>query len=137
MNEELKFEPDPFTKRYIDYLDKSPIKFDNLKHQIESIRKSELTYNNTMTFTEEFEQLFKDSDIMKISGAVGMRTNDDKIAFCLGLEQKYINPELYTISKLDHSTYLLTNKDESKNDRWVVNFYKEMWYGTNHREIIK
>ena len=94
-------------------------------------------YNNTMTFTEEFEQLFKDSDIMKISGAVGMRTNDDKISFCLGLEQKEINPKLYTISKLDQSTYLLTNKDESKNDRWVVNFYKEMWYGTNHREIIK
>lgn len=94
-------------------------------------------YHNTMTFTEEFEQLFKDSDIMKINGVVGMRTNDDKIAFCLDLEQKYINPEFYTISKLDHSTYLLTNKDESKNDRWVVNFYKEMWYGTNHREIIK
>lgn len=94
-------------------------------------------YHNTMTFTEEFEQLFKDSDIMKISGAVGMRTNDGKISFCLGLEQKYINPELYTISKLDQSTYLLTNKDESKHDRWVVNFYKEMWYGANHREIIK
>ena len=137
MNKEWKFEPDPFTKGYIDYLNKSPIKFDNLKHQIESIRKSELTYNNTMTFTEEFEQLFNDSDIMKISGAVGIRTNDGKISFCLGLEQKEINPEFYTISKLDPSTYLLTNKDESKNDRWVVNFYKEMWYGTNHREIIK
>ena len=49
-------------------------------------------YNNTMTFTEEFEQLFKDSDIMKINGVVGMRTNDDKISFCLGLEQKEINP---------------------------------------------
>jgi len=93
-------------------------------------------YNNTMTFTEEFEQLLKDSDIMKIGGAVGMRTNDDKISFCLGLEQKEINPKLYTISKLDQSTYLLTNKDESKNDRWVVNFYKEMWYGTNNREIF-
>ena len=94
-------------------------------------------YNNTMTFTEEFEQLFKDADIMKISGAVGMRTNDGKISFCLGLEQKYINPEFYTISKLDPSTYLLTNKDESKSgDRWVVNFYKEMWYGMNHLETF-
>lgn len=90
-----------------------------------------------MTFTEEFEQLFKDSDIMKISGAVGVRTNDGKISFCLGLEQKYINPELYTISKLDQSTYLLTNKDESKSgDTWVVNFYKEMWYGMNHLETF-
>lgn len=38
-------------------------------------------YNNIMTYTEEFEQLFEDSDIMKISGCVGMRTNDDKIRF--------------------------------------------------------
>ena len=135
MDKEWKFEPGLATKGYINYLDKSPIKFDNLKRQIELIRKSELTYN-TMTFTEEFEQLFNDSDIMKISGAVGMRTNDGKISFCLGLEQKEINPELYTISKLDPSTYLLVNKDESKNDRWVVNFYKKMWYGINHREIF-
>lgn len=90
-----------------------------------------------MTFTEEFEQLFEDSDIMKISGSVGVRTNDGKILFCLGLEWKEINPKFYTISKLDQSTYLLTNKDETKNDRWVVNFYKEMRYGTNHRETIK
>ena len=83
-----------------------------------------------MTFTEEFEQLLKDSDIMIISGNVGMRTNDGKISFCLGSEQKEINPKFYTISKLDPSTYFLTNKDESKNDRWVVNFYKKMWYGT-------
>lgn len=92
-----------------------------------------------MTYTEEFEQLFEDSDIMKISGSVGVRTNDDKIGFCLGLELKEINPKFYTISKLNPSTYLLTNKDESKNDRWVVNFYKEMWYGNNginNREII-
>ena len=66
-----------------------------------------------------------------------MRTNDGKISFCLGLEQKEINPELYTISKLDPSTYLLVNKDESKGgDRWVVNFYKKLWYGINHREIF-
>ena len=94
-------------------------------------------YNNTMTFTEEFEQLLKDSDIMKIGGAVGMRTNDGKISFCLGLEKKERTPEFYTISKLDPSTYLLVINDKSKNDRWVVNFYKKMWYGTNHREIIK
>ena len=135
MDKEWKFEPDPLTRGYIEFLDKSPIEFDNLKRQIELIRKSELTYN-TMTFTEEFEQLFNDSDIMKISGAVGMRTNDGKISFCLGLEQKEINPEFYTISKLDLSTYLLVNKDESKNDRWVVNFYKKMWYGMNHLETF-
>ena len=93
-------------------------------------------YHNTMTFIEEFEQLFKDSDMMKINGVVGMRTSDDKISFCLGLEQKEINPKFYTISKLDPSTYLLVNNDESKNDRWVVNFYKKMWYGINHREIF-
>ena len=87
-------------------------------------------YNHIMTFTEEFEQLLKDSDIMKINGVVGMKTNDGKISFCLGLEQKEINPKFYTISKLDPSTYLLTNNNESKNDRWVVNFYKKMWYGT-------
>ena len=71
MDKEWKFEPGLATKGYINYLDKSPIKFDNLKRQIELIRKSELTYNNTMTFTEEFEQLFEDSDIMKISGLLG------------------------------------------------------------------
>ena len=42
MNKEWKFEPDPFTKRYIDYLDKSPIKFDNLNHQIELIIRKEV-----------------------------------------------------------------------------------------------
>lgn len=89
-----------------------------------------------MTFTEEFEQLLKNSDIMKINGVVGMRTNDNKISFCLGLEQKEINPMFYTVSKLDQSTYLLVNKDESKNDRWVVNFYKEMWHGTNNRTTV-
>ena len=39
MNKEWKFEPDPITKGYIDYLDNAPIKFDNLKRQIELIRK--------------------------------------------------------------------------------------------------
>ena len=28
MNKEWKFEPDPFIKRYINYLDKTPVKFD-------------------------------------------------------------------------------------------------------------
>lgn len=32
MSEEWKFEPDPFTRGYINYLDKSPITFDNLKN---------------------------------------------------------------------------------------------------------
>lgn len=93
-----------------------------------------------MTYTEEFEQLLEDSDIMIISGNVGMRTNDDKIRFCLGLEWEEINPKFYIISKLNPATYLLTNKDETKNDRWVVNFYKEMWYGSrgaNYHETIK
>ena len=39
MNKEWKFEPDPITRGYINKLDKSPIKFDNLKRQIELIRK--------------------------------------------------------------------------------------------------
>ena len=39
MNEEWKFEPDPFTRDYINYLDKSPVKFDKLNQQIELIRK--------------------------------------------------------------------------------------------------
>ena len=94
-----------------------------------------------MTFTEEFEQLIEDSDIIIISGNVGTKINDSEFSFCLGLEHKIINPKFYTISKLDPSTYLLTNKDEKdKNVRWVVNFYKKIWYGnngTNHREIIK
>ena len=90
-----------------------------------------------MTFIEEFEQLLEDSDIMIISGNVGTKINDSEFSFCLGSEHKIINPKFYMISKLDPSTYLLTNKDETKNDRWVVNFYKEMWYGTNHHEIIK
>lgn len=34
MNEEWKFEPDPFTRGYINYLDKSPVKFDALKYQL-------------------------------------------------------------------------------------------------------
>lgn len=88
-----------------------------------------------MTYTEEFERLFEDADIMKISGVIGMRTVDDEISFYLGLEEKKVNPNNYTISKLDESTYLLTNKDETKNDRWVVNFYKKMWYGFSERFI--
>ena len=40
MNKEWKFEPNPFTRGYINYLDKSPIEFDKLKkQQIELIRK--------------------------------------------------------------------------------------------------
>ena len=34
MNKEWKFEPNPFTRSYIDYLDKSPIKFDALRYQL-------------------------------------------------------------------------------------------------------
>ena len=34
MSKEWKFEPDPITRGYIDNLDKSPIKFDVLKHQL-------------------------------------------------------------------------------------------------------
>ena len=33
-------------------------------------------YNHIMTFTEEFEQLLEDSDIMIISGNVGTKIND-------------------------------------------------------------
>lgn len=36
---EWKFEPDPITRSYIDYLEKSPIEFDKLNQQIETIRK--------------------------------------------------------------------------------------------------
>lgn len=48
MDKEWKFEPDPITRAYINYLDTAPIKFDNLNRQIELIRKSELTYNRLM-----------------------------------------------------------------------------------------
>ena len=91
-----------------------------------------------MTYKEEFEQLVEDSDIIIVSGNVGTKINDSEFSFCLGSEHKIIYPKFYMISKLNPSTYLLTNKDEkAKNIRWVVNFYKEMWYGTNNREIIK
>ena len=42
MNKKWKFEPDPITKGYINYLDNAPIKFDNLKRQIELIIRKEL-----------------------------------------------------------------------------------------------
>lgn len=94
-----------------------------------------------MTYTEEFEQLIEDSDIIAISGYVGTKTKHGEISFCSGSEHKIIYPKFYMISKLDPSTYLLTNKDEkAKNVRWVVNFYKKIWYGNNginNREIIK
>ena len=48
MDKEWKFEPDPITKGYINYLNNAPIKFDNLNRQIEIIRKSELAYNRLM-----------------------------------------------------------------------------------------
>jgi hypothetical protein len=48
MDKERKFEPDPFTKGYIDYLDKSPIKFDNLNHQIEIIRTEQNLSNSEL-----------------------------------------------------------------------------------------
>lgn len=45
MNKEWKFEPDPFTKGYINYLDKSPIKFDALKYQLIYLEQCEKERN--------------------------------------------------------------------------------------------
>ena len=47
MNKEWKFEPDPFTKGYINYLDKSPIKFDALKNQLIYLEQGEKERNLT------------------------------------------------------------------------------------------
>lgn len=89
-----------------------------------------------MTYEEEFNKLFEDADIMKISGCVGTRTFDSKISFCLGIEEKNINPNDYIISKIDECTYLLTNRDDNKNDRWFVNFYRKMWLGNSERNTF-
>ena len=62
MDKEWKFEPDPFTRGHINYLDKSPIKFDNLKHQIELIRKEVeeklKNYNLVSDYKEQLTYLF-------------------------------------------------------------------------------
>lgn len=47
INEEWKFEPDPITRSRIDYLDKSPIKFDALKHQLIYLNEIEKKRNLT------------------------------------------------------------------------------------------
>lgn len=50
MNKEWKFEPDPFTRGYINKLDKSPIKFDNLNHQILSLSFYEEAKQNMYSY---------------------------------------------------------------------------------------
>ena len=47
MNKEWRFEPDPFTKGYINYLDKYPIKFDALKYQLIYLEQWEKERNLT------------------------------------------------------------------------------------------
>jgi hypothetical protein len=64
MNKEWKFEPDPITKGYIDYLDKSPITFDKLKRQIELIRKEVeeklKNYYLVSDYKEQLDYLFEE-----------------------------------------------------------------------------
>ena len=70
MSDEWKFEPDPSTRGYINYLDKSPVKFDEVKPQIELIRKEveeklknyHLVSNYKEQLTYLFEQI-KDYDL--------------------------------------------------------------------------
>lgn len=63
MNKKWKFEPDPITKGYIDYLDKSPIKFDNLKRNIELLKRMNEKINE-----KTFIELCKEADAIKCYG---------------------------------------------------------------------
>lgn len=58
MNEKWKFEPDPITRSYINYLDNAPVVFDELKRQIELIRKdAEEKFKNYHLVSDYKEQL--------------------------------------------------------------------------------
>ena len=51
MNEKWKFEPDPITRGYIKYLDESPIEFNELKRNIELLKRMNEEINEK-TFIE-------------------------------------------------------------------------------------
>ena len=64
MNKKWKFEPDPITRGYMNYLDESPITFDNLKKQrIELIRKEVeeklKNYYLVSNYKEQLDYLFE------------------------------------------------------------------------------
>lgn len=64
MNKEWKYEPDPITRSYIDFLNKSPITFDRLKHQIELIIRKEVeeklkNYYLVSDYKEQLNYLFE------------------------------------------------------------------------------
>jgi hypothetical protein len=50
MGKEWKFEPDPTTRAYINYLDTAPIKFDELNYQLEHL--SEIEKKRKLSDTE-------------------------------------------------------------------------------------
>ena len=47
MNKEWKFEPDPTTRSYINYLDKSPVNFNALRYQLIYLNEIEKERNLT------------------------------------------------------------------------------------------
>lgn len=86
MSDEWKFEPDPITKGYINYLDESPIKFDNLKRQqIELIRKvveeKLKNYYFVSDYKEQFTYLFdqlKDYDFCQEMPLIDVTADKEK-----------------------------------------------------------
>ena len=86
MNEKWKFEPDPITRGYINYLNESPVKFDNLKKQrIELIRKEVeeklKNYHLVSDYKEQLTYLFeqlKDYDFCQENPPIDITGDKEK-----------------------------------------------------------
>ena len=63
MNEKWKFEPDPITRGYINYLDNAPVKFDEGKQRIDLIGKeieeNLKNYHLVSDYKEQLTYLFE------------------------------------------------------------------------------
>ena len=93
MNKKWKFEPDPITRGYINHLNKSPIKFDNLKRQIELIIRKEVEEKLDYLF----EQL-KDYDFCQEMPLIDVTGDKEKGIIYINLYRndysKIVNKEL-------------------------------------------
>ena len=59
MNKEWKFEPDPITRSYINYLDKAPIEFQRIESIRKEVEEKLKNYHLVSDYKEQLTYLFE------------------------------------------------------------------------------
>ena len=98
-----KFEPDPSTKSYTDYLDKSPITFDRVKHLLDENKETKASMRKAKKPMEnlKFRCKLQQADYIRVNGVYrGILEPDGKITYWNGQCIESWDPYLCDVYKL-------------------------------------